>query len=60
MSKMRYKQFQKATKFLEPWVIFPTKGRLYDKRRRQRDFRKARKAGMSLEEYSSARLFGYV
>ena len=57
---MRYKQFQKATKLLEPWVIFPTKGRIYDKRRSARVFRKARKANMSIEEYSSARLFGYV
>ena len=59
-NKMRYKQFQKATKLLEPWVIFPTKRRLYDKRRCQRAFRKAHKAGMSIEEYSSTRLFGYV
>ena len=58
--KTRYKQYQRATKLVEPWVIFPTKRRLFDKRRRNRDARKARKAGMSIEEYSSARLFGYV
>ena len=56
----RNKQFQKANKIIEPGIIFPTKGRLYDRRRSARAFRKARKAGMSLEEYSSARLFGYV
>ena len=59
MSK-RYKQFQQATKLVEPWVTFPTKGRLYDKRRSTRAYRKARKAGMNIEKYSSARLFGYV
>ena len=56
----RYRQFQRATKLVEPWVTFPTKGRLYDKRRSTRAYRKARKAGMSLWDYSRARLFRYV
>ena len=56
--KKRYKQFQKANK-LSYGIIYP-KGRIYDRRRSARAHRKARKAGMSLWEYSRARLFGRV
>ena len=57
--KERYKQIQKAKKIVEPWMTFP-KGRICDKRRSARAYRKACKAGMSLWEYSRARLFRYV
>ena len=57
--KERYKQFQKANK-LSYGITYPTKGRICDKRRSARAHRKAHKAGMSLWEYSRARLFGYV
>ena len=56
----RYKQFQKAKKIVDPGINFPTKGRIYDKRRSARAHRKAYKADMSLLEYSRYRLFGYV
>ena len=38
--KERYKQFQKANK-LSYGLTYPTKGRIYDKRRSARAYRKA-------------------
>ena len=56
----RYKQFQNAKKIVDPGITFPTKGRIYDKRRSARAHRKAYKVGMNLLEYSRYRLFRYV
>ena len=57
--KERYKQFQKANK-ISYGLAYPTKGRICDKRRSARAYRKAHKAGMSLWEYSLARISGRV
>ena len=55
--KERYKQFQKANK-ISYGLTYPAKGRIYDKRRSARAYRKAHKAGMSLWEYSLKHIFG--
>ena len=57
--KERYKQFQKANK-ISYGLRYPAKGRICDKRRSARAYRKARKAGMSLWEYSLKHIFGRV
>ena len=59
MKRERYKQFQRANKILYG-LSYPTKGRIYDRRRSSRAYRKAHKAGMSLWEYSLKHIFGRV
>ena len=55
--KERYKQFQKANR-ISYGLSYPTKGRIYDRRRSARAHRKARKAGMGLWEYSLKQMLG--